>query len=244
MAILRLDGVRKHYGDHHVLKGIDLEVEEQQVVCLIGESGSGKSTLLRCINLLETVDDGTIWLDGRDITDPQVNADDVRREVGIVFQAYNLFPHLSVLDNITLGPRRSQKQKRPDAEGRAMTLLTRFGLDDKASKYPDSLSGGQQQRVAVIRAMAMAPRLLLLDEITSALDPLLVGEVLAVIAELKHDGMTVVMATHEMDFARQVADVIVFLDGGAVVEEGRPEDVLVAPSDPRTARFLARYVDD
>ena len=194
---------------HHVLKGIDLEVEEGQVVCLIGASGSGKSTLLRCVNLLETVDDGTIWLDGRDISDPRVNADEVRREVGIVFQAYNLFPHMSVLANVTLGPRRSMKVSRSEAEARGLALLERFGLADKARAYPDSLSGGQQQRVAVIRAVAMAPRLLLLDEITSALDPLLVAEVLEVIAELKQDGMTIVMATHEMDFARQVADRVV-----------------------------------
>jgi len=243
MAMLRLDGVRKHFGSHHVLTGIDLEVDEQQVVCLIGASGSGKSTLLRCINLLETVDDGTIWLDGRDISDPRVNADEVRREVGIVFQAYNLFPHMSVLANVTLGPRRSMKVARAEAEARGIGLLERFGLGDKADAYPDSLSGGQQQRVAVIRAMAMTPRLLLLDEITSALDPLLVGEVLEVIAELKHDGMTIMMATHEMDFARQVADRIVYLDEGAVVEDGTPEDMFTAPSDPRTARFLARYMN-
>ncbi|MEJ7629616.1 MAG: amino acid ABC transporter ATP-binding protein [Nocardioidaceae bacterium] len=242
MALLRLDGVRKHFGAHHVLTGIDLEVDEQQVVCLIGVSGSGKSTLLRCVNLLETVDDGTIWLDGRDISDPRVDADDVRREVGIVFQAYNLFPHLSVLANLTLGPRRSMKVARSDAEARGLALLERFGLSEKARAYPDSLSGGQQQRVAVIRAVAMAPRLLLLDEITSALDPLLVAEVLAVIAELKRDGMTIVMATHEMDFARQVGDRIVFLDGGAVVEDGPPSEVLTAPRDPRTATFLARYL--
>jgi polar amino acid transport system ATP-binding protein len=243
MALLRLDGVRKHFGSHHVLTGIDLEVDEQQVVCLIGASGSGKSTLLRCVNLLETVDDGTIWLDGRDISDPRVNADQVRREVGIVFQAYNLFPHMSVLDNVTLGPRRSLKVARSAAEKQAIGLLERFGLADKVRAYPDGLSGGQQQRVAVIRAMAMAPRLLLLDEITSALDPLLVVEVLEVIAELKRDGMTVLMATHEMDFARQIADHIVFLDAGQVVEEGPPAEVFTKPQDPRTSRFLARYVN-
>ncbi|MDX6296351.1 MAG: hypothetical protein QOI51_208 [Nocardioidaceae bacterium] len=243
MALLRLDGVRRHFGAHHVLTGVDLEVDEQQVMCLIGASGSGKSTLLRCINLLEPVDDGTIWLDGRDISDPRVNADEVRRQVGIVFQAYNLFPHMSVLRNVTLGPRRSMSVSRAAAEAKGLALLERFGLADKAHAYPDSLSGGQQQRVAVIRAMAMAPRLLLLDEITSALDPLLVVEVLEVIAELKRDGMTVVMATHEMDFARQIADRVVFLDGGAVAEAGPPEEVFTAPSDPRTARFLARYVN-
>jgi polar amino acid transport system ATP-binding protein len=191
---------------------------------------------------LETVDDGTIWLDGRDISDPRVDANDVRRQVGIVFQAYNLFPHLSVLRNITLGPRRSLDVSRADAEAGALTLLRRFGLADKANAFPDSLSGGQQQRVAVIRAVAMQPKLLLLDEITSALDPLLVAEVLDVIAELKHDGMTVLMATHEMDFAREIADSIVFLDDGLVVEEGPPSAVFTAPQDPRTARFLARHV--
>ncbi len=243
MAMLRLEGVRKHFGAHEVLTGIDLEVAEKDAVCLIGASGSGKSTLLRCINLLETVDDGTIWLDGRDISDPRVEVDEVRRDVGIVFQAYNLFPHLTVLDNITLGPRRSRKLSRRSAEARARELLDRFGLGDKVTAYPDSLSGGQQQRVAVIRAVAMTPRLLLLDEITSALDPLLVGEVLEVIAELKDEGMTIVMATHEMDFARQVADRVVFLDGGSIVEEGAPAQMFTAPRDPRTAAFLARYVN-
>jgi polar amino acid transport system ATP-binding protein len=242
MVMLRLDGVRKHFGRHHVLKGIDLTVDEQQVVCLIGASGSGKSTLLRCVNLLETVDDGTIWLDGRDISDPRIDADEVRRQVGIVFQAYNLFPHLSVLANITLGPRRSLRVPRAEAERRGLALLERFGLADKARAYPDSLSGGQQQRVAVIRAVAMSPRLLLLDEVTSALDPLLVGEVLEVIAELKRDGMTIVMATHEMDFAREVADRVVFLDDGAVVEEGSPAQVFTAPREPRTAHFLTRHL--
>lgn len=240
-ALLRLDGVRKHFGAHQVLRGIDLEVDEGDVVCLIGPSGSGKSTLLRCVNLLETVDDGTIRLAERDLTDPKVNADQVRREIGIVFQAYNLFPHLSVLSNITLGPRRSMKVSRADAEARALTLLERFGLSDKARAYPDSLSGGQQQRVAVIRAVAMSPRVLLLDEITSALDPLLVGEVLELIVELKAEGITIVMATHEMEFAREVADQVVYLDGGLVVEQGPPTELFEAPTDDRTARFLARY---
>ncbi len=243
MALLRLDGVRKHFGDHHVLTGVSLEVDEGQVVCLIGASGSGKSTLLRCVDLLEVVDDGTIWLDGRDITAPDVNPDGVRREVAIVFQAYNLFPHLSVLDNITLGPRRSLRRPRQASEERALELLERFGLAEKARAYPDSLSGGQQQRVAVIRAMAMKPRLLLLDEITSALDPMLVGDVLEVIRELKQEGMTIVMATHEMVFAREIGDRIVFLDGGGIVEEGPPSEVFTAPKDERTARFLARHLD-
>ena len=243
MALLQLDGVRKHFGDHHVLTGVSLEVDEGQVVCLIGASGSGKSTLLRCVDLLEVVDDGTIWLDGRDITAPDVNPDGVRREVAIVFQAYNLFPHLSVLDNITLGPRRSLRRPRQASEERALELLERFGLAEKARAYPDSLSGGQQQRVAVIRAMAMKPRLLLLDEITSALDPMLVGDVLEVIRELKQEGMTIVMATHEMVFAREIGDRIVFLDGGGIVEEGPPSEVFTAPKDERTARFLARHLD-
>jgi polar amino acid transport system ATP-binding protein len=243
MALLQLDGVRKHFGGHHVLTGVSLEVEEGQVVCLIGASGSGKSTLLRCVDLLEVVDDGTIWLDGRDITAPDVNPDGVRREVAIVFQAYNLFPHLSVLDNITLGPRRSLRRSRQTSEERALELLERFGLAEKARAYPDSLSGGQQQRVAVIRAMAMKPRLLLLDEITSALDPMLVGDVLEVIRELKQEGMTIVMATHEMVFAREIGDRIVFLDGGGIVEEGPPSEVFTAPKDERTARFLARHLD-
>jgi polar amino acid transport system ATP-binding protein len=242
MPLLRLDRVRKHFGDHHVLTGVSLEVDEGEVVCLIGASGSGKSTLLRCVNLLEVVDDGTIWLDDRDITDPAVNANSVRREVAIVFQAYNLFPHLSVLDNITLGPRQSLRRSREVSEQRAEELLQRFGLSEKAHAYPDSLSGGQQQRVAVIRAMAMSPRLLLLDEITSALDPMLVGDVLEVIRELKEEGMTIVMATHEMAFAREVADRIVFLDGGSIVEEGKPEEVFAAPKDERTATFLARHL--
>jgi len=243
MALLRLDGVRKHFGDHHVLTGVSLEVDEGQVVCLIGASGSGKSTLLRCVDLLEVVDDGTIWLDDRDITAPDVNPDGVRREVAIVFQAYNLFPHLSVLDNITLGPRRSLRRPRRASEERALELLERFGLAEKARAYPDSLSGGQQQRVAVIRAMAMKPRLLLLDEITSALDPMLVGDVLEVIRELKQEGMTIVMATHEMVFAREIGDRIVFLDGGGIVEEGPPSEVFTTPKDERTARFLARHLD-
>lgn len=244
MELLRLEQVRKHFGSNHVLRGIDLTVAEHQVACLIGASGSGKSTLLRCVNLLETVDDGTIWLDGVDITDPRTDADAVRREVGLVFQAFNLFPHRSVIDNVTLGPRRSRKLGRVAAEQHGRELLHRFGLADKASAYPDSLSGGQQQRVALVRAIAMSPKLLLLDEVTSALDPLLVAEVLDVIAELKADGMTIVMATHEMEFARQVADRVVFLDEGLVVEDGTATAVFGAPRDERTARFLARHVHD
>ncbi|MBA2774211.1 MAG: amino acid ABC transporter ATP-binding protein [Nocardioidaceae bacterium] len=242
MDLLVLEQVRKHYGSQQVLRGIDLAVAEHHVTCLIGASGSGKSTLLRCINLLETVDDGVIWLDGRDISDPRVDADEVRRRVGMVFQAFNLFPHRSVLDNVTLGPQRSLKQSTSVAEATALELLDRFGLADKASAYPDSLSGGQQQRVAVVRAIAMAPRLLLLDEITSALDPLLVAEVLDVIAELKREGMTILMATHEMHFAQEVADRVVFIDNGQVVEQGPAADVLDHPRDERTVRFLTRHL--
>jgi polar amino acid transport system ATP-binding protein len=240
VTLLRLEGVRKHFGDNQVLQGIDLEMTEHEVVCLIGASGSGKSTLLRCINLLETVDDGTIWFRERDITDPRVDADEVRREIGMVFQAYNLFPHLSVLDNVTLAPRRLRGLRRAAAEAAARELLERFGLADKATAHPDSISGGQQQRAALVRALAMRPRLLLLDEITSALDPELVGEVLDAIGELKAEGMTILMATHEMGFARDVGDRVAFLDGGVVLEEGAPADIFDSPSQPRTAAFLRR----
>ena len=238
--LLRLEGVRKHFGDNQVLQGIDLAVAEHEVVCLIGASGSGKSTLLRCVNLLETVDDGTIWFGERDISDPRVDADGVRREIGMVFQAYNLFPHLSVLDNVTLAPRQLRGQRRAEAEAAAQELLERFGLADKATAHPDSISGGQQQRAALVRALAMRPRLLLLDEITSALDPELVGEVLDAIGELKAEGMTIVMATHEMGFARDVGDRVAFLDEGVVLEEGAPARIFDSPSQPRTAAFLRR----
>ena len=243
MDLLRLEQVRKRFGQNEVLRGIDLTVVEHEVACLIGASGSGKSTLLRCINLLETVDDGTIWLDGRDITDPRVDGDDVRREVSLVFQAFNLFPHRTVIDNVTLGPRRARRLSRDAAEARARELLDRFGLADKAGAYPDSLSGGQQQRVAVVRAIAMSPKLLLLDEITSAMDPLLVTEVLEVISELKADGMTMLMATHELQFVAEAADKVVFLDAGQVVEAGPTSTVLQAPRDDRTAAFLTRHLN-
>ena len=241
MDLLRLEQVRKRFGATEVLRGVDLTVAEHEVACLIGASGSGKSTLLRCVNLLETVDDGTIWLAGRDITDPRVDGDDVRREVGLVFQAFNLFPHRTVMQNVTLGPRQARKMSKAAAEGRARELLDRFGLADKAEAYPDSLSGGQQQRVAVVRAIAMSPKLLLLDEITSAMDPLLVTEVLEVIAELKADGMTMLMATHELQFVQEVADRVIFVDNGEVVEEGPASRVLQDPHDDRTATFLARH---
>lgn len=239
--MLRIDGVVKRFGEHTVLDGIDLEVARGEVVCLIGASGSGKSTLLRCIDLLEVTDDGEIWLSETELTDPAIGVDAVRRRIGIVFQAYNLFPHLSVLGNVTLGPVRVLGESKATARARALALLERVGLGDKADAYPDSLSGGQQQRVALVRAVAMRPDLLLLDEVTSALDPQLVGEVLDVIRDLKGDGLTIIMATHEMDFAREVADRIVFLADGRVVESGSPSAIFGAPQDPRTVAFLARH---
>jgi len=240
--MLRADQVRKSFGEHEVLKGIDLEIAQGEVICLIGASGSGKSTLLRCLNLLEQVDDGDIWLEDQEITDPRVDVDKVRRSVGIVFQAYNLFPHLSVLENIVLGPVKVLGDKRADAGDRAVELLERIGLADKANAYPDALSGGQQQRVALVRAMAMRPKVLLLDEITSALDPMLVGDVLDVIRSLRAEGMTIVMATHEMSFAREIADRVVFLCEGQIEEIGTPEQIFTTPRSPRTAEFLARYL--
>jgi polar amino acid transport system ATP-binding protein len=241
--VLDVRGVVKAFGDNVVLRGVDLAVHEHQVVALIGGSGSGKSTLLRCASLLETVDDGQVLLDGEDITDPRVDADDVRRRMGVVFQAYNLFPHLSVLDNVTLAPTVVHGRSRSDAREEARALLARIGLSDKAGEYPDRLSGGQQQRVAIVRALAVHPRVLLLDEITSALDPELVGEVLAVVREVAAQGMTIVMATHEMGFARQVADTVAFLDGGVLLESGPPEQVLGDPVQARTRQFLARVID-
>jgi polar amino acid transport system ATP-binding protein len=240
--VLSCEGVVKRFGGQTVLRSVDLTVAEHEVVTLIGASGSGKSTLLRCVNLLETVDDGVIRLDGEDITDPRVDADAVRRRIGVVFQAYNLFPHMTVLDNITLAPRLVGNRPKAEAESRAHALLERVGLAEKAAEYPDRLSGGQQQRVAIARALANEPRLLLLDEVTSALDPELVGEVLALIRELKEQEMTIVMATHEMSFARQAADRVVFLDGGVVCEQGPPGQVLVDPVQPRTRQFLARVL--
>ena len=241
--VLQVRGLVKQYDGHRVLDGVDVDVAEHQVVTLIGASGSGKSTLLRCVNLLEQVDDGQVLLDGEDVTDPRANPDVVRRRIGVVFQAYNLFPHLSVLENVTLAPRVVHRVPASQARERAMTLLDRVGLSDKADQYPERLSGGQQQRVALARAVVNDPRLLLLDEITSALDPELVGEVLAMVRELAGAGMTILMATHEMGFARQVADRVVFLDGGRVVESGPPERVLVDPVEPRTRQFLARVID-
>ncbi|MFD2767738.1 amino acid ABC transporter ATP-binding protein [Micromonospora eburnea] len=243
MSVLNCRGLRKEFGGHVVLDGLDLTVQEHQVVALIGASGSGKSTLLRCVNLLEELDDGTIELDGEDISDPRVDPDLVRRRIGMVFQSYNLFPHLTVLQNITLAPRRVHRRARAEAEDQARELLDRVGLGEKADAYPDRLSGGQQQRVAIVRALANSPRLMLLDEVTSALDPELVGEVLTLIRELKADGMTMVLATHEMGFARDVADQVCFLDGGRVVEAGPPAQVLGEPTQPRTRQFLSRIIE-
>jgi polar amino acid transport system ATP-binding protein len=241
--VLSVRGVVKRYGDHTVLDGVSLDVREHEVVTVIGSSGSGKSTLLRCVNLLEELDDGQVLLDGADVSDPRVDADVARRAMGIVFQAFNLFPHMSVLDNITLAPRVVHGVPRAEAERNALELLDRVGLADRAGGYPEQLSGGQQQRVAIARALAYSPRLLLLDEITSALDPELVGEVLALVRELAEAGRTILMATHEMGFARQVADRVVFLDGGRLVESGPPEQVLGEPVHPRTRQFLRRIIE-
>jgi polar amino acid transport system ATP-binding protein len=240
---LAVEGVWKAFGDHVVLADVTLDVADHEVICLIGASGSGKSTLLRCCNLLEPVDDGAIRLDGVDITDPDADADALRRRIGIVFQSFNLFPHLSVLDNVTLAPRRVLRQARADAVAAAEALLDRFGLADKRHDYPDRLSGGQQQRVAIVRALAMQPEVLLLDEVTSALDPELVGEVLGTVRELKGQGMTMLLATHEMGFAREISDRVCFLDGGRILEAGPPERIFGDPTEPRTRQFLQRIVD-
>ena len=242
-AALRVEGVRKSFARVEVLRGIDLALAEHEVVCLIGASGSGKSTLLRCINLLEQIDAGRIALHGEEITAAGGNTNAVRRRIGIVFQAFNLFPHMSVLDNVTLGPRKALGLSRSDAERRATDLLVRFGLADKRDEYPDRLSGGQQQRVAIVRALAMQPDLLLLDEVTSALDPELVAEVLNVIRELAAEGMTMLIATHEMGFARDVAHRVCFLDDGVILEQGSPEQIFGAPREPRTQQFLQRIVE-
>jgi polar amino acid transport system ATP-binding protein len=239
--VLKLESVRKVFGDHVVLGGIDLDVHQGDVVSLIGASGSGKSTLLRCINLLEQLDDGQIWLSGDDISRPSINVDQVRARIGVVFQQFNLFPHLSVLKNITLSATEVFGTSRADAEERAMYLLERVGLAAKAKDHPDRLSGGQQQRVALVRAIATDPEVLLLDEITSALDPELVGEVLELVRQLKDDGTTIVMATHEMDFAKEVSDQVVFLDQGVVCEQSHPRELFDNPKQPRTQEFLTRF---
>jgi len=240
-TVLKLSNIHKSFGSTEVLRGIDLEVSTHEVVALIGSSGSGKSTLLRTINLLERVDDGQVWLRGVDISDPRTDVDAVRARIGVVFQHYNLFPHLSVLDNVTLSSRRVFKESKDVAEARGLELLARIGLADQARAFPDRLSGGQQQRAAIVRAIATNPELLLLDEITSALDPELVTEVLDLVRELKDDGTTIVMATHEMAFARDVADRVVFLDKGVVAEVGPPAQVFGAPREARTKAFLARF---
>ena len=239
--VLRLQNIHKSFGSTQVLRGVDLSVDAHEVVALIGASGSGKSTLLRTINLLERVDDGQVWLRGVDISDPRTVVDQVRARIGVVFQHYNLFPHLTVLDNVTLASRRVFKQSRDAAEAHGLELLERIGLAPQARSYPDRLSGGQQQRAAIARAVATNPELLLLDEITSALDPELVTEVLDLVRELKGEGTTIVMATHEMAFARDVADRVVFLDSGVVAEQGEPAQVFGAPREERTRAFLSRF---
>ena len=240
---LRIEGLWKAYGKAEILRGIDLTVQEHEVVCLIGASGSGKSTLLRCINLLEPIDAGRIVVEGDEITAKGVEVNRIRRRIGIVFQAFNLFPHMTVLGNVTLGPRKVLKRSARTAESEATALLERFGLADKAHERPDRLSGGQQQRVAIVRALAMQPDLLLLDEITSSLDPELVAEVLEVIRELAAGGMTMVIATHEMGFARDIADRVCFLDEGRILEEGPPAEMFSAPREPRTQQFLQRVIE-
>jgi polar amino acid transport system ATP-binding protein len=242
-SALVLDGIHKSFGKLEVLRGIDLALAEHEVVCLIGASGSGKSTLLRCVNLLEPIDAGRLVVRGQDVTTRGVNVNELRRGIGIVFQSFNLFPHMSVLANVTLAPRKALGLSKREAEARADELLARFGLADKRDEYPDRLSGGQQQRVAIIRALAMQPDLLLLDEVTSALDPELVAEVLAVIRELAAEGMTMLIATHEMGFARDVAHRVCFLDEGVILEEGTPAEIFGAPREARTQQFLQRIVE-
>jgi len=239
---VRIEGLRKSFDKLEVLRGIDLTLAEHEVVCLIGASGSGKSTLLRCVNLLEPIDAGRIVVGGQDVTSPGVDVNALRRGIGIVFQSYNLFPHMSVLRNITLGPRKALGISTADAEARADELLARFGLSDKRDDYPDRLSGGQQQRAAIVRALAMEPELMLLDEVTSALDPELVAEVLDVLRELAAEGMTMLIATHEMSFARDVAHRVCFLDQGVILEQGTPEEIFGSPREPRTQQFLQRIV--
>jgi polar amino acid transport system ATP-binding protein len=243
METLRIEGLRKSFGTHEVLGGIDLAVAQHEVICLIGASGSGKSTLLRCVNLLERIDAGSVWLDGQLITAPGVDQNLVRRHVGIVFQSFNLFPHMTVERNVTLAPMKVLGLPQAEAVEQAKVLLDRFGLAEKRADYPDRLSGGQQQRVAIVRALAMRPRLMLLDEVTSALDPELVSEVLDVIRELAEGGMTMLIATHEMGFARDIASRVAFLADGQIIEQGPPAQLFSQPSDERTRRFLRRIVD-
>ena len=243
MSFLEIRDVHKRFGDVHVLRGISLDVELHHVVCLIGASGSGKSTLLRCINALEVIDGGTIRLDGDRVSGRGVDVDALRQEVGIVFQSFNLFPHMTVLDNITLAPRKVLGMDRDQAEAKGLELLRQVGLSEKATDYPDRLSGGQQQRVAIVRALAMEPKLMLLDEITSALDPELVAEVLNIVRDLARDGMTMMLATHEMGFAREVSSKVCFLHEGVIHEEGSPDQIFGDPQQERTKAFLQRIVD-
>jgi polar amino acid transport system ATP-binding protein len=238
-----VSGLTKRFGDNEVLRDVDLTIDLHNVVCLIGASGSGKSTLLRCLNLLEPVDAGTIVIDGETVTNHKVDVNALRRRIGIVFQSFNLFPHMTVMQNITLAPRKTRGLSKQEAEARAHELLERIGLLDKADEYPDRLSGGQQQRVAIVRALAMDPKLMLLDEITSALDPQLVADVLNLVRELAESGMTMVIATHEMSFAREVADKVCFLDAGSILEEGPPSEIFSMPREPRTRAFLARVLE-
>ncbi|MFJ4803576.1 amino acid ABC transporter ATP-binding protein [Streptomyces murinus] len=240
---IRVQGLHKSFGDNHVLRGIDLEIAQGEVVCVIGPSGSGKSTLLRCVNLLEEPTAGQVFVGGTEVTDPDVDIDAVRRRIGMVFQQFNLFPHLSVTENLTLPQRRVLRRDKAAAERVAAENLARVGLAEKAGAYPSALSGGQQQRVAIARALAMGPEVMLFDEPTSALDPELVGDVLAVMRSLAREGMTMMVVTHEMSFAREVADRVVFMDGGVIVEQGRPEQVIGAPRHERTRHFLSRLLD-
>jgi polar amino acid transport system ATP-binding protein len=238
-----VSGLTKRFGDNEVLRDIDLTIDLHQVVCLIGASGSGKSTLLRCLNLLEPVDAGTIVIDGLTVTNGKIDVNALRRRIGIVFQSFNLFPHMTVMQNIVLAPRKNHGLSKQEAEERARELLGRIGLLDKADEFPDRLSGGQQQRVAIVRALAMDPKLMLLDEITSALDPQLVADVLSLVGDLAKSGMTMVIATHEMSFAREVADKVCFLDSGSILEEGPPTEIFSGPREPRTREFLARVLE-
>jgi polar amino acid transport system ATP-binding protein len=242
MSFLEIDNVHKAYGQHEVLKGVTLNVERHEVVCLIGASGSGKSTLLRCVNALEDIQEGEIRIDGDTVTGAGVDLNALRRDVGIVFQSYNLFPHMSVVENIMLAPTRVGGMSKKDARDRAMALLASVNMEDKARSYPDMLSGGQQQRVAIVRALAMQPRVMLLDEITAALDPELVGDVLEIVRELAHEGLTMLLATHEMGFAREVASQVCFLDAGSILERGSAEQIFENPQEPRTQQFLSRVV--
>ena len=242
MSLLELRGVQKYFGTNHVLKGVDLAIDEHEVICLIGPSGCGKSTLLRCVNALEPIQGGEIVLDGELVSGRGIDVNALRQEVGIVFQSFNLFPHKTVMQNITLGPIKVLKEPKAEATERARILLARIGLSEKADEYPDRLSGGQQQRVAIVRALAMQPRVLLLDEITSALDPELVSEVLNIVRQLAVEGMTMILATHEMNFAREVASRVCFLESGLIVEEGVPDQIFTAPRQARTAEFLERII--